>query len=266
MKLESIALTHVGRRNSNQDAFLAAAELGVFAVADGLGGHVGGEIASRLAIEALEEFTLGQASDDDATWPHVVDGPVPSETMVRMATRLAHGRIAARRHGRLAQMGSTLALVLVHGDQAVIGHVGDSRVYRLRDGALAQLTRDHSVYQEMLDQGFDLPAIQDFPYRNMITRALGVQAVPEIGTHTLQGGDVYLLCTDGLSGPVPDARMAEILAGTLGERMLDERARLDPAAGCDPRLARAGVALMREALDRGGTDNITAVLMRCVAQ
>ena len=265
MKLECIALTHVGRRDSNQDAFLAAAELGVFAVADGMGGHLGGEVASRLAIEALEELFLRQAQDQDATWPHAADGSILGENLVRAATRLAHGRIAARRHGRLSEMGSTLALALAHGDQLVIGHVGDSRVYRLRDGVLAQLTRDHSVYQEMLDQGFDLPAIEDFPYRNMITRALGVQAAPEVHTHALQQGDVYLLCTDGLSGPVPDARMAEILGGTLGESMLDERVRLDPAAGCDARLARAGVALMREALERGGTDNITAVLMRCVA-
>jgi serine/threonine protein phosphatase PrpC len=265
MKLECIALTHVGRRSSNQDAFLAATDLGVFAVADGMGGHEGGEVASRLAIEALEALFLGQAQDDDATWPHAAEGAVPGENMVRVATRLAHGRIAARRHGRLAQMGSTLAMALVHGDRLVIGHVGDSRVYRLRGGALAQLTRDHSVYQEMLDQGFDLPAIHDFPYRNMITRALGVQAAPEVDSYTLAEGDVYLLCTDGLSGPVPDARMAEILTGTLGESLIDDRARLDPAAGCDPRLARAGVALMREALERGGTDNITAVLLRCVA-
>jgi serine/threonine protein phosphatase PrpC len=265
MKLECIALTHVGHRDSNQDAFLAAAELGVFAVADGMGGHAGGEVASRLAIEALEEMFLRQVEDDDATWPHAADGSILGESLVRVATRLAHGRIVARRHGRLAEMGSTLAVAFVHGGRIVIGHVGDSRVYRLRGGALAQLTRDHSVYQEMLDQGFDLPAIQDFPYRNMITRALGSQATPEVHTHALAAGDVYLLCTDGLSGPVPDARMAEILSETLGERLVDDRARLDPAAGCDPRLARAGVALMREALERGGTDNITAVLMRCVA-
>lgn len=259
MKLESVALTHVGRRDSNQDAFLASAELGLFAVADGMGGHFGGEIASQLTIEALSEFVSRQTRDDDVTWPHALDHSLDmGENMVCVATRLAHGRIVERRRGKLAQMGSTVAMLLAYQGRAIIGHVGDSRVYRLRDGVLAQLTRDHSVYQEMLDDGFDLPAIEDFPYRNMITRALGAQPTPDLSTHTLRDGDVFLLCSDGLSGPVPDERMVEILA-ELGRERAGEHAGVQA-------LWRAGWELVHEALERGGTDNVTVVLVRCSAR
>jgi PPM family protein phosphatase len=266
MKLQSVALTHVGRRDSNQDDFVASAELGVFAVADGMGGYAGGEIASKLAIEALTELVSRQLKDDDATWPHALDrGLDLGENMLRVATRMAHGRIVERRRGKLAQMGSTMAMLLAHQGRAVIGHVGDSRVYRLRDGALEQLTRDHSVYQEMLDNGFDLPALEDFPYRNMITRALGAQSTPDLSTHALRDGDLFLLCSDGLSGPVPDARMIEILGSFLGWPRCDQSRELGEHAG-EQALWRAGWALVHEALERGGTDNVTVVLVRCSGQ
>lgn len=263
MQLESVALTHVGRRDSNQDAFLASAALGLFAVADGLGGHAGGEVASQLTIEALSELVSRHGQDDDATWPHALDHRLDmGENIVRVATRLAHSRIAERRRGRLAQMGSTVAMLLAHQGRAVIGHVGDSRVYRLRDGALAQLTRDHSVYQEMLDSGFDLPALEDFPYRNMITRALGAQPTPDLSTHALRDGDLFLLCSDGLSGPVPDGRMIEILSSFLGSLPGEQSG--EHAA--EQALWRAGWGLVHEALERGGTDNVTVVLVRCSGQ
>jgi serine/threonine protein phosphatase PrpC len=263
MKLQSIALTHVGRRDSNQDAFLASAELGVFAVADGMGGYAGGEIASQLAIEALSELVSRQRKDDDATWPYALDRSLDlGENMLCAATRLAHSRIAERRRGKLAQMGSTVAMLLAHQGCAVIGHVGDSRVYRLRDGALEQLTRDHSVYQEMLDNGFDLPALEDFPYRNMITRALGAQPTPDLSTHALRDGDLFLLCSDGLSGPVPHARMIEILGSFLGWPRCDQSAE----HAREQALWRAGWALVHEALERGGTDNVTVVLVLASGQ
>jgi serine/threonine protein phosphatase PrpC len=271
MKLQSVALTHVGRRNSNQDAFLASAELGVFAVADGMGGYAGGEIASQLAIDALSELVSRQRRDDDVTWPYALArGRDLGENMLCAAARLAHSRIAERRRGKLAQMGSTVAMLLAHQGRAIVGHVGDSRVYRLRDGALQQLTRDHSVYQEMLDNGFDLPALEDFPYRNMITRALGAQPTPDLSTHALHDGDLFLLCSDGLTGPVPDTRMIEILGSFLGWPRCDQGD--EKASGQAGELAgeqalwRAGWALVDEALERGGSDNVTVVLVRCSGQ
>jgi serine/threonine protein phosphatase PrpC len=275
MKLQSVALTHVGRRDSNQDAFLASAKLGVFAVADGMGGYAGGEIASQLAIEALAELVSRQRMDDDATWPHALDRSLDlGENMLCAATRLAHSRIAERRRGKLAQMGSTVAMLLAHQGRAIVGHVGDSRVYRLRDGALEQLTRDHSLYQEMLDNGFDLPALEDFAYRNVITRALGAQPKPDLSTHALRDGDLFLLCSDGLSGPVPDTRMIEILGSFLGwprcDQSYEQTSEHDGEhAGehaAEQALWRAGWALVHEALERGGSDNVTVVLVRCSGQ
>jgi serine/threonine protein phosphatase PrpC len=247
MKLQSVALTHVGRRDSNQDAFLASAELGVFAVADGMGGYAGGEIASQLAIDALSELVSRQRQDDDVTWPYALDrGRDLGENMLCAAARLAH-------QGR-----------------AIVGHVGDSRVYRLRDGALEQLTRDHSVYQEMLDNGFDLPALEDFPYRNMITRALGAQPTPDLSTHALRDGDLFLLCSDGLTGPVPHTRMIEILGSILGSFLgwprCDQSGEQAGEHAGEPALWRAGWALVDEALERGGSDNVTVVLVRCSGQ
>ena len=140
-------------------------------------------------------------------------------------------------------MGSTLATLVVRGDRAIVGHVGDSRVYRLRGGALEQLTRDHSLYAEMLAQGAELPPKDRCPFAHVITRALGMsdESGPDLSTTALRRGDVFLLCTDGLSEPLPETRIAELLA-------------LPPEAACE--------AMVREAYDAGGKDNITAVVVR----
>ena len=115
---------------------------------------------------------------------------------------------------------------------------------------------------ELLDNGFDLPSLEDFPYRNMITRALGAQATPDLSTHELRDGDLFLLCSDGLSGPVPEARMIEILGSFLGW----PRCELTNEHASEQALWRAGWALVHEALERGGTDNVTVVLVRCSGQ
>ncbi|MEM9494101.1 MAG: protein phosphatase 2C domain-containing protein, partial [Myxococcota bacterium] len=242
MKLHSSAYTHIGRRSNNEDTLAHDDALGLFAVADGMGGYEGGEVASQLAIETLFTFVRRNRNDRDVTWPYALDRALSlAENMAVVGTRLAHDQIAHRRHGNLAQMGSTLALLLRHRrDRAIIAHVGDSRIYRLRSGQLTALTVDHSMYEELRRAGeTDLPPRQHFPYSNVITRALGISGQADVRTIDLAAGDIYLLCTDGLSDVVDDARIAEILA-TAAAR---EACRI----------------LVSAAYQGGGRDNITAV-------
>jgi serine/threonine protein phosphatase PrpC len=247
MKIESAAFTHVGRRENNEDAFCDAPDLGLFAVADGMGGYEGGEVASRLAVDAVSQFFDRNRRDRDATWPFALDARLSfGENLVSVAVRVANQAVCARRTGRLASMGSTLAALHLQGREAVVGHVGDSRVYRLRAGELRALTRDHSLYAEMEAAGL-LGAGEtrgDFPLAHVVTRALGVPgaAGPDLRTEALLAGDVYLLCTDGLSEAVPAARVAAALRT------------LAPAA--------AARALVAESYERGTRDNITALVVR----
>ena len=243
MQLECSAVTVTGRRAHNEDAVCARPDLGLFVVADGMGGYEGGEVASRLTVSAIEELVHRTASDHDVTWPYRIDprrGPIENE--VAVATRLAGERIAVQRSGRLAQMGSTVVVLRVEGRHAVIGHVGDSRVYRLRTGRLEQLTVDHSLWAQLVAAGGELPAREEFAYRHVVTRALGTTAAdPELRSEEVEPGDVFLLCSDGLSEVLEPAHLAARLA-------------LPPAA--------AARALVDDAFAAGSKDNISAVVVR----
>ncbi len=243
MHLDVFALSIPGRRPSNEDAVCIRPELGLFVVADGMGGYEGGEVASALAVDAIRELVRRTASDADVTWPYAIDPRrTITENELMVATRLANDRIAALRTGELDQMGSTVvALRLAHGD-AVIAHVGDSRVYRLRDGELVQLTTDHSLMAELAASGM-APA-SDFAWRHVVTRALGTHsAEPEVQRHPLRTGDVFLLCSDGLSEVLAPAAIAELLARPA-----------EPACR----------ALVEAAYAAGSRDNISAIVVRIV--
>jgi serine/threonine protein phosphatase PrpC len=227
MKIDFAVRTHVGRRQNNEDATCADPRLGLFAVADGMGVYDGGEIASRITVEAVHDTVDRYGSLADA---------------VTSADR----RVRARKDGTLSQMGSTVAAVRFADGRAAIAHVGDSRVYRLRAGVLAQLTRDHSLYEELLRQGFpDLPERHDFAYTNIVTRALGVgeRAEPDVSEDAARPGDVYLLCTDGLTETLTPEHLAAALT-------------------VSPSAAAAADHLVSEAFARGGRDNITAIVVR----
>lgn len=247
MKLHSTALTHVGRRQNNEDSLFTDCPLGLFAVADGMGGYEGGEIASQLAIQTLVEFVTRNARDQDVTWPYALDrNSSLAENMAAVGVRIAHEQIAHRRTGRLQQMGSTLAMMLVDHRCAVLAHIGDSRIYRLRAGELTQLTVDHSMYEELRRAGgTDLPPKAEFPYSNIITRALGISGEAEVQTVDLQVGDTYLLCTDGLSEAIDDEQIAQVLA--------------------DASRAEVCGQLVDMAYEAGSRDNITAVVVYCDA-
>ena len=211
MQLETFGLSIAGRRANNEDAICARPELGLFVVADGMGGYEGGEVASALAVEAIHELVRRTAGDADVTWPYKID-PTRSiiENEVLVATRLANERITLRRTGELCEMGSTVVVLRLEDDHAVIGHVGDSRLYRLRAG--------------------------------VVTRALGTATgEPEIARVAVTTGDVYLLCSDGLSEVLEPVAIAQLLDQT-------------PELACR--------ALIAAAYEAGSRDNISAVVVR----
>ena len=244
MLLDAFALSVPGRRPNNEDAICVRPELGLFVVADGMGGYEGGEVASAIAVESICELVRRTAGDADVTWPYRID-PQRSldENEIIVATRLANDRIAARRQGVLEQMGSTVAVLRINGARVVIGHVGDSRVYRLRGDELAQLTIDHSLLAQLIAQGTAPIDIETFPFRHVVTRALGASGEPEVQIDEARSGDVYLLCSDGLS---------EVLA-------VDEIAAL-----LDNSAERACRALVDAAYAAGSKDNISAIVVRVV--
>jgi PPM family protein phosphatase len=247
MQLDAFALTVAGRRSNNEDAVCARPDLGLFVVADGLGGYDGGEIASALAIDTIAELVRRTAGDADVTWPYKLD-PARSlvENEVIVATKLAGDRILAQRTGMLEQMGSTVAMLRFAGDRVVIGHCGDSRVYRLRAGRLAQLTIDHSLVSQMIASGMQPDA--NFPWRHIVTRALGMpNAEPDVQTATVARGDVYLLCSDGLYEPLGEETIAALLGGSRSP---------------SPPPELAARTLVDAAFAAGSRDNISAVVVR----
>ena len=243
MLLDAFALSVPGRRTNNEDAICARPELGLFVVADGMGGYEGGEVASAIAVESICELVRRTAGDADVTWPYKIDpARTIDENEIIVATRLANERIAARRSGVLEQMGSTVAVLRIADGRAVIGHVGDSRVYRLRDGKLAQLTIDHSLLAQLIASG----AVVDpdtFQWRHVVTRALGQSGEPDVQIDHVRSGDVYLLCSDGLS---------EVLAVEEIAALLEQSAE------------RACRALVDAAYAAGSRDNISAIVVRVV--
>jgi serine/threonine protein phosphatase PrpC len=224
--------TDTGRqRRANEDSMLARSPL--FVVADGMGGAQAGEVASRLAIESFQ---------------HGLDDTADVEGSLAAYARAANVSIHERSQADAAHagMGTTLTAVYVGTEEVAIVHVGDSRAYCLREGELLRLTDDHSLVDELIRQGKLTPEeAVEHPQRSVITRALGPEPEVEIDTRSYRArdGDVYLLCSDGLTTMVPDAQLAEILLG-------------------HSRLRDAGEALIAAANEAGGRDNITVVLLR----
>src|ERR671936_1909401 len=230
---EHFERTDTGRqRRGNEDAFFARSPL--FAVADGMGGAQAGEVASHMAVEVLEQG--------------LPDGAGSVEERLRARVREANERILAlaQSDDQLAGMGTTLTAAYVGEDDLTVAHVGDSRLYRLRDGELERLTDDHSLVEELVRQGKLTPQEADeHPQRSIITRALGAEPGVEADSRTwpARAADVYLICSDGLTSMVPEAQVAQMI--------------LDA-----PSLAAAGRTLIDAANDAGGRDNITVVLFR----
>jgi protein phosphatase len=238
------------RRTSNEDSYSARPDIGLFVVADGMGGHVAGEVASRVAVEAIEAFIEETAgADKNRTWPFPFDPGLSLEAnRLKAAFRLANRRIASAIADSqdLRGMATTASAVLMGKESASVGHVGDSRVYVLRQGTLAQITHDHSWVEEQVRAGTLTPsAARQHPWRNVVTRALSGGEDPEVDVTevTPEPGERYLLCSDGLFGVVADDRIAEIL-GQSGVSL--------------ETICRGLVDAANQA---GGPDNITALVL-----
>src|SRR5438477_10012346 len=252
MQVKAYGLTHVGKqRQHNEDSFLVAAEAKLYLVADGMGGHAAGEIASRIAVDSISEFIL-HSKEDDGTWPHAYDEQYRRSTNKLMAAvRMANTRVleAMRKDARLRGMGTTVVACLADDTTMSFAHVGDSRAYLIRDGQLSRITNDHSWVFEQVPAGMLTEAeAEKHPLRNVITRALGgaLQVVPDAKEINSHPGDIYLLCSDGLTGMVPEE---EIL------RVVTEH---------DDDLTAACQKLIDTANERGGLDNITAILVKAL--
>lgn len=243
MRIESAGWTHVGRRSHNEDAWVSRGKLGLFVVADGLGGYEGGEVASRCVVDTFAGFCERVTNDPEATWPHRLRaGHSREEDLLFNCTLLAQRSILARRVGHLRNMGSTVVALVLGSRGAAVAHVGDSRLYRLRAGKLEAMTRDHSFLEDMREAGVEPPQRGASPYGHIITRALGTEnAEPTVQRLDVCVGDVYLLCSDGLYEPLGPERMACLLGKGAAASMAE--------------------ALVEEAYAAGSRDNITAVVV-----
>src|SRR5580765_1471530 len=253
MKIRYAAKTDVGmKRTHNEDYFSLIEDEQLFIVADGMGGHASGEVASKLAAETVGEF-YQRTKDEDATWPYKMDRSLSYiENRLVCGIKLANYRIfeSAARDIRYKGMGTTIVTTLICGDKIYVAHVGDSRCYRIRAGQIAQITRDHSLLEDYKEAKPDMTEEEqrNFPHKNVITRALGMRETVQVDirSHQIKSGDVYVLCSDGLSGMVPDDSISSTVSNAKS-------------------LERAVAELVDAANRNGGTDNVTTLLLQCLA-
>jgi protein phosphatase len=241
VRLLHAARTDVGMiRSGNEDNFAvnASGDRGLFIVADGMGGHAAGEVASEMAVQTVERELTGVRDLDDKSAAEKL------AESIRKANRAIHDRTITEvdKQG----MGTTVSVLLLTPTRYLIGQVGDSRVYLLRDGALTQVTKDHSYVQEQVDAGFLTPEQARYhPYSNVITRCVGAspEVEPDLYSGEVKVGDLFLVASDGLTGMVDDRRLQMLLVS-----------RAEPE--------RKVHSLISEANGRGGLDNITAIVVQ----
>jgi len=250
MRIRYAAKTDVGmKRTHNEDYFSLIEDEQLFLVADGMGGHASGEVASRMAVETISGFFKATQEEQQLTWPFKMDkGHRYDVNRMVTAIKLANLKIheQAQKDPRCHGMGTTVVSALFLDDALVVGHVGDSRLYRRRDGAFEQITEDHSLLNDYIKMKHLSPdEIAAFPHKNVIVRALGMKESVQVDLLSDQTkvNDTYLLCSDGLSGMVDDQGLAYIL---------QEEQDLDTA--CE--------RMIHAANRNGGQDNITCILAR----
>ncbi len=250
MKISHVAVTDVGRkRKGNEDSLFVNPEQKLFVVADGMGGHAAGEVASKVAVDSINEFVCLTSGDEEITWPFGLDDNISYDgNRLKTAVRYAHRKVleATRERADYEGMATTVAAVLVDGSQANLAHVGDSRVYLHHAGELSQLTSDHSWVNEQIQSGIiSADQARSHPLRNVVTRALGGKADLQVDMqlHAMESGDTLLLCSDGLTTMLPDDEINQVLNEAAGD------------------VKKAAQALVDAANARGGDDNITVLLI-----
>ena len=253
MKLQYAGATHVGmKRDHNEDNLTMIPDMNLFAVADGMGGHSSGEVASRIAVDTLKTFFEETEKDADITWPYKDNKALSPEANRFVASiKLANRNIfeTAMADPRFKGMGTTFVGMVTTESHALIAHVGDSRCYRFREGKLEQLTEDHSLLNDYKKiQKMTPEEEENFPHKNIIVRALGMKDTVEVDIQDNgpQTGDILLLCSDGLSGEVTDDQMCDIVAEHADD------------------LDKGVEVLIQAACDNGGKDNVTVVLVKYI--
>jgi serine/threonine protein phosphatase PrpC len=249
-RIRCAAKTDVGpQRDHNEDCFFVNEADQLYLVADGMGGHAAGEVASKMAADIVSSF-FRKSAGGDVTWPFKVDPELPLvENRLACAVKLASHHIFLDARADLARrgMGTTIVAAAIEHARIHIAHVGDSRCYRIREGEITRLTRDHTLLEEFKKFNPDMSEEEEktFGHRSVLNRALGVRAEVEVDLqrHDLAPGDRYVLCSDGLSGPVDEWSMLAVIAG----------------AGDD--LDAAVTELIDRANKTGGTDNVTVILL-----
>ena len=251
MKITYQGTTDVGKkRKGNEDSLFINAEQNLFVVADGMGGHAAGEVASKVAVDAINEFVVLTSGDEEITWPFGLDENISYDgNRLKTAIRFANRKVleATREKSEYEGMATTVAAVLVDGTSANLGHVGDSRVYLVRNGKIDQLTSDHSWVNEQIQSGvISSDQARSHPLRNVVTRALGGKPDLQVDmqVHKIEPGDLLLLCSDGLTTMIPDEDIARVVGEAAGD------------------VEKGARALVAAANARGGEDNITVLLLR----
>ena len=251
MKIRYEAITDVGRkRKGNEDSVFVNPGQNLFVVADGMGGHAAGEVASRLAVDAINDFIELTGGDDEITWPFGLDDTISYDgNRLKTAVRFANKKVleTTKERSEYEGMATTVAAVLLEGDAANLAHVGDSRIYLLRASELSQLTSDHSWINEQIQSGvISADQARSHPLRNVVTRALGGKPdlLVDMQLQPMQPEDVLLLCSDGLTTMLPDDEICRLMAENVAD------------------VAQAARALVDAANAKGGEDNITVLLLK----
>ncbi len=250
MQLEAYARTDVGPvREHNEDSWLIDIEAGVFVVADGMGGHAAGEVASEMATETVHATLLGTTDPDETRLVRDHESTDPADIMrERLRYAMNQASIQIRRTAEARPetrgMGTTLVVLVVDGGQAHLAHVGDSRAYLFRKGRLVRLTRDHTVVQQEIDAGRLTPELARLlPHKNILTQSVGFHGPvePDTTTRIVEPGDIFILCSDGMTDPLDDDTIQQLVDGTPLDMLPD--------------------VLTDEALKAGGEDNVTVVVV-----
>jgi PPM family protein phosphatase len=250
MKIRYAARTHLGKqRNNNEDNYYVLPEEHLYVVADGMGGHSSGEVASLLAVETLANFFIDSIGNTFSNWPADL-APTLSYDEKRLAAGIKAANLkvhlAAQGADRYRGMGTTMVSMFLGANAAYLAHVGDSRGYLIRDGNIQQITKDHSLLNETLKiRQLTEDEIKHFAHKNVIVRALGLTDTVDVDLTPVdpKPGDVYLMCSDGLSDMIEDADMLSIVTKYASD------------------LDRTAHALIEQANENGGVDNITTILV-----
>lgn len=248
--LDFASATHTGMvRSHNEDAVAADRDIGLAVLADGMGGYNAGEVASGMAVSLIGAETRQAVARTNLHALSQVDGDLQAIRILKGVIAKANGSIfqSANSQPQYAGMGTTLVVALFRDNRVSVAHIGDSRLYRLRDERLSQITRDHSLLQEQIDSGMiTKEAARRSQNKNLVTRALGIEpeVEPEIHTYDVRPGDIYLLCSDGLNDMVEDEDI-ELTLNAMGSN-----------------LPLAANQLVQMANDNGGRDNVSVILVR----